>query len=577
MKNVTIGYVLKNLLSNMSLLLLIAYFLSKTEIFKNLVTGKRDSLANKLKMATVFGVIGILATYTGVSVKGALANSRIIGVLVGGLFGGPVVGLVAGCIAGLHRWVINIGGFTAVACGVSTIVEGMVGGLVSQRFKKAQNNWIYAYLAGMFAEILQMGIIMLIAKPSSEAWELVKILWVPMVVFNPVGISLFVGFIDGIYKEKEKEAALQTKLALDIADRCLGYLRKGLANPGINEVVKIILHMSGVSAVAITDRKQILAHAGVGEDHHQTQTPVLTDLTKRAIKTGTIVVANTKVEIGCSDQKCKLRSAVLVPLWRREEVIGVLKMYLDRENAVSDVHITLAQGLARLFSTQLELAEIEYHKKLRQKAELKALQSQINPHFLFNALNTIIAACRDKPQRARELLISLSTYFRNTLAHTDSFIGLDEELKMIKAYLDLEKARFEEKLKVIIEVPDEVRSFLVPPFILQPLVENAVKHGVLPLDNGGVVSITAWNGKGEIQICIEDTGVGISAETIRRLNTDQMPEQCVGLINVQKRLKKLYGEDYGLRIRQKDHGTQVILKIPDWVEGDFLNAEAADR
>ena len=573
----TIGYVLKNLLSNMSLLLLIAYFLSKTEIFKNLVTGQKDTLTNKLKMATVFGMIGILATYTGVSVKGALANSRIIGVLVGGLFGGPIVGLIAGCIAGFHRWAINIGGFTAVACGVSTVVEGMVGGIVSQRFKKAQNNWIYAYFAGMFAEILQMGIILVLAKPTAEAWELVKILWVPMVVFNPVGIFLFVGFIDGIYKEKEEEAALQTKLALDIADRCLTYLRKGLANPEIDEVVKIILKMSGASAVAITDRKQILAHAGTGEDHHHARTPILTDLTKRAIRTGTMVVANTKAEIGCSDSKCKLKSAVLVPLWKREEVIGALKMYLDRENAVSDVHITLAQGLARLFSTQLELAEIEYHKKLRQKAELKALQSQINPHFLFNSLNTIIAACRDKPKRARELLISLSTYFRNTLAHTDSFIRLDEELKMIEAYLDLEKARFEEKLKVIMEVPDEVRNFLVPPFILQPLVENAVKHGVLPMENGGVVSIIAWKGEAEIQICIEDTGVGIRAETIRRLNADQMPEKCVGLINVQKRLKKLYGEDYGLRIRQKHHGTQVMLKIPDWVEGDFLNAEAADR
>ena len=141
-------YVLKNLLSNMSLLLLIAYFLSKTENFKNLVTGQKDTLANKLKMAIVFGMIGILATYTGVSVKGALANSRIIGVLVGGLFGGPVVGLVAGCIAGFHRWAINIGGFTAVACGVATVVEGMVGGIVSQRFKKPKITGLMLILPG---------------------------------------------------------------------------------------------------------------------------------------------------------------------------------------------------------------------------------------------------------------------------------------------------------------------------------------------------------------------------------------------------------------------------------------------
>lgn len=571
-----IVYVWKNFLSNMSIILLIAYFLSKTKIFKNLVTGKKNTLPSKLMMTTIFGLIGILATYTGISVKGALANSRIIGVLVGGIFGGPLVGLGAGLIAGLHRWAIDIGGFTALACGISTVIEGCIGGLASKRFKNTHHYWFYAFITGMFAEIIQMLIILVIAKPFQEAWELVKIIGFPMVLFNPMGISLFVGFIDGIYKEQEKEAALQTKLALDIADRCLSYLRKGLSDPDITEVARIILRMSDVSAVAITDRKRILAHAGVGEEHHKRNTLIQTRLTKRAIETGKMVIANIKSEIGCPYYDCKLRSAVIVPLRRRDDVIGTIKIYLDRENAVSNVHITLATGLARLFSTQLELAEIEYQKKLCQKAELMALQSQINPHFLFNALNTIVSFCRTKPERARELLINLSTYFRKTLAHSDNFIHLLEELQLVNAYLELEKARFEDKLKVSFSIPEEVNGCILPQFILQPLVENAVKHGVLPMETGGAIAIIARKVGNEIEIVIEDTGVGIETEIIRKLNMDQMPKECIGLSNVNKRLKNLYGDDYGLKITRAAQGTRVQLRIPDWTEGELNSAETVN-
>lgn len=557
----------------MSIILLIAYFLSKITIFKELVTGKKNALSSKLLMSTIFGLIGILATYTGISVNGAIANSRIIGVLVGGIFGGPLVGFGAGLIAGFHRWAIDIGGFTALACGLSTVVEGSIGGLLSKRFKNIHHNWIYAFLTGMFAEIIQMLIILIIAKPLHDAWELVKIIWIPMVLFNPIGISLFVGFIDGIYKEQEKEAALQTKLALDIADRCLSFLRKGLADPDIVEVARIILQMSDVSAVSITDRKKILAHVGVGEEHHKRNMPIQTKLTKKAIKTGKMVIACFQSEIGCSDLNCKLRSAVIVPLRRGDEVIGVIKLYLDRENAISNVHITLATGLARLFSTQLELAEIDYQKKLCQKAELMALQAQINPHFLFNAFNTIVSFCRTKPERARELLINLSTYFRQTLTQSDNLVSLREELRLVNAYLELEKARFEDKLKVTIDIPEETQGCVLPQFILQPLVENAVKHGVLPLENGGAITIRAWKVNEETRIVIEDTGVGISEKIIRKLDADQLPKECIGLSNVNKRLKNLYGDDYGIKILKKAQGTQVQLTIPDRLKGDLNSAE----
>lgn len=565
-------YVLRNLLSNMSIIILIAYSLSKISIFKNLVTGKNNLLLTKVIMMFIFALIGILATYTGIRVNGAIANSRIIGVMVGGFYGGPLVGIGAGLIAGIHRWAIDTHGFTALACAISTVAEGTIGGLASKYFKNHPQSWVHAFIIGMFAEILQMLIILMIAKPFDQALNLVKIIWIPMVLFNPIGVALFIGFIDGIYKEQEKEAALQTKLALDIADKCLCYLQRGLSNSdNMEKVARIILEMSGVSAVAITDCKQILTHVGVGADHHQRNIPIQNDSAQHVLRTGAISVVNNQVEIGCPHNGCRLKSAVIVPLKKSFEVIGAIRIYLARENSISNVHVILATGLARLFSTQLELADIEYQKKLCRKAELKALQSQVNPHFLFNSLNTISSFCRTKPDRARELLINLSTYFRNTLQCTDNFIRLHDELKHIHAYLELEKARFEDKLQIIITIPEDIDCIL-PQFIIQPLVENAIKHGILPTEHGGVILIKAQKIADETEIVIENTGVSIDEDIIHKLYANNLPKDCIGLTNVNDRLKSIYGEGYGLKITGKQAGgTVVFFRIPDRVEGDFAN------
>ncbi|HBF36050.1 MAG TPA: histidine kinase [Firmicutes bacterium] len=565
-------YVIKELLTNMSIIIMIAYLLSKTTIFKNLVTGRNNHFIQKLFLILIFALIGIFATYVGIPVKGAIANSRIIGVMVGGIYGGPLVGIGAGLIAGFHRWAIDIHGFTAGACAVSTVVEGAIGGLATRFLKNRPHAWVHAFIAAMFAELLQMAIILTMAKPFVHALELVKIIWVPMVLLNPIGVAFFIGFIDGIYKEQENEAALQTKLALDITDRCLNYLQKGLTNKeNIEQVAQVILDMSGVSAVSITDRQQILAHKGVGSDHHQGNLSIRPDVFQKAIGNGEIIVVNEQAEIGCCHRGCKLRSAVIAPLWKNAEIIGTIQIYLARENGISNVHISLARGLARIFSTQLELADIEYQKKLCHRAELKALQSQVNPHFLFNSLNTISSFCLTKPERAKKLLLNLGTYFRNTLLHNDNFVSLADELQQIGAYLELEKARFEDKLQIIIDIPQDVDCIL-PQFILQPLVENAIKHGVLPMETGGIVYIKAAKAAEGTEIQIENTGVSIDEMTVQKFCSDSLPKDCIGLTNVNQRLKSIYGPQYGLTIKiRQNGGTIVSFTIPERVEGDFAN------
>ena len=136
----------------------------------------------------------------GIPVHGAIANSRVVGVFVAGLIGGPLIGLLSGFVAGIHRWAIDIGGFTALACMFSTIIEGLLGGLLSKKFIKSDEKWLFALTTGAIAEAVQMLIILAIVRPFYSALELVSIIAMPMIVANSIGISIFIAIIENVKK-----------------------------------------------------------------------------------------------------------------------------------------------------------------------------------------------------------------------------------------------------------------------------------------------------------------------------------------------------------------------------------------
>ena len=206
--------VLKNLASRVGIILGLALLLSKVGLFRKLVSKRNINNKDKIFLSLIFGVIGIVGTYTGIPLQGAIVNSRVIGVFVGGLLGGPLVGLLSGLIAGGHRFLIDIGGFTAIACGLSTFTEGIMAGLLRKRFEKTTYKISFALITGALAEVLQMIIILLVAKPFSAALELVKVIGIPMIVANGIGIAVFVAITDTIFKEIENEAVYQAQLAL---------------------------------------------------------------------------------------------------------------------------------------------------------------------------------------------------------------------------------------------------------------------------------------------------------------------------------------------------------------------------
>ena len=225
-----------------------------------------------------------------------------------------------------------------------------------------------------------------------------------------------------------------------------------------------------------------------------------------------------------------------------------------------DADVKTLESLAQFFSVMLELGETEHQIALRKQAEFRALQSQINPHFLFNALNTISALCMTDPDRASKTILILANYFRQTLTINEPFVPLEQEISNVDNYLMLTEARFEGALHVECELPDDLRALRLPPLILQPVVENAVRHGFVAVDDRRV-SISIRQDDKRAYIRVSDQGHGFPPEVLKKLEDPNDPTYT-GLFNVRKRLRSIYGEQCDFHIDSSDKGSTVSFSLP---------------
>jgi len=540
------------LANRVGLVIMLAFVFSKTSVFKNVfIREKKLSIKEKIVMAIFYGGLGILGSLSGIAFKGAIVNTRVIGVVVGGLLGGPLVGFLSGLIAGVHRYLIDPGGMTSLACAISTITEGLLAGYLFDRFRRSSNPVIFAWFTGTIAEILQMVIILLVARPYVYALNLVSIISVPMIVMNGIGIAVFISIVENIKQLQVSEAAFRAEQTLKIADKTIQYFRQGLNPDAAQKITEIILNMTDFKAAAITDAVNVLADTGMGDNNLRVGKEIETDMTRHVLLSGEPLINQNTGEVNDFYSKHNLMCAIIVPLKLKGETVGTLKLYKDKENSISQLDVELAIGMANLFSTQLELSQLDEKERLRAKAELNALQAQINPHFLFNAINTIVSLIRTAPDEARDLLVHLGNYFRNNMQFNRETIPVSDELKNIEAYLKIEKARFGEKLRIIYDISSDL-NFEIPPLLLQPLVENAVKHGVFPKEDQGTIKISVYEDE-RYYMVVEDDGVGICEEK---------RNDAIGLQNVEKRLESFYGKAYEFNIEsEKDKGTKVSIVI----------------
>lgn len=566
------------MLERVGMIVAVAFILTRLQFFKNLVN--RDKLNRKQEITAIlfFGFFGIVGTYFGVALntntlhfnsvataltsEEAIANSRVIGVVVAGLLGGYRVGIGAGLIAGIHR--MTLGGFTAFSCGLSTIIAGVVAGAFYRKGKALKPLTVFGI--GALAEAIQMSMILLISRPFEQAVALVEVIGLPMILANGVGAALFILIVHNVISEQEKVTALQAQKTLRIANQTLGYLRKGMNADTAQTVCDILFCELKPSAVAMTNQTNILAHVGIASDHHKVGSPIRTDETRDVIHHGQLVVVNDGT-IHCDYPGCRLGAAVIAPLIRRGETIGTLKLYYPSEKVITDVSIELIAGLSSLLSNQIEIAETDRAYQLAKEAEIKALQAQISPHFLFNSMNIIVSLIRTDPDQARKLLTSLSYFLRqNVTGTTASHITLEQELSHVKAYLEIIEARFIDRLTIVYDVDDHLLHEQIPPFTLQPIVENAIHHGINDMEKNSVVQMTVRDVGTEIEIMVRDNGKGITPERLAVLGTMQLESETgtgVGLFNVNRRLMMTFGDQAALVITSKEHeGTAISFRIP---------------
>ncbi|MCE0800609.1 sensor histidine kinase [Buttiauxella sp. A2-C1_F] len=547
------------LLQQMCVYLVIAWLMSKTRLFIPLMQ-VTVRLPHKLLCYVTFSIFCIMGTYFGLHIDDSIANTRAIGAVMGGLLGGPLVGGLVGLTGGLHRY--SMGGMTALSCMVSTIVEGLLGGLLHRLLiRRGRSDLLFNPLTAggitLLAEFFQMGIILLIARPFADALNLVKSIAAPMMITNTVGAALFMRILLDKRAMFEKYTSAFSATALKVAASTEGILRRGFNQENSMKVAQVLHLELDIGAVAITDHEKLLAFTGIGADHHLPGSPISSEYTWQAIERGEVVYADgNEVPYRCSlHPHCKLGSTLVIPLYgENSRVIGTIKLYEAKNRLFSSINRTLGEGIAQLLSAQILAGQYERQKQMLTQSEIKLLHAQVNPHFLFNALNTLVAVIRRDNEQACQLVQYLSTFFRKNLKRPSEIVTLADEIEHVNAYLQIEQARFQSRLRVQLNIPQSLSQVQLPAFTLQPIVENAIKHGTSQLLGVGEVTVNACQNGDYLQLSIED-----NAGLYQEKNTSS----GLGMSLVDKRLRARYGDDCGIKVDyESDRFTRITLRLP---------------
>jgi len=357
--------------------------------------------------------------------------------------------------------------------------------------------------------------------------------------------------------------ARQTDAMLKLASQTLACMREALDAQSAQKICNLLLPSTAAVAVAITDKGNILGYAGVDHEVNPTGGAIRTQATRATIKDGQMRIVLSPEEIGFPTQSASIGAAIIVPLTVGGRVAGILKFYYRSAKYISEAQKSIAEGFGKLLSTQMAASALEQQTKLATKMELKALQSQINPHFLFNTINTIASLVRTNPEKARMLLREFAVFYRRTLEDSAEQIIFSREIEQTLRYFAFEVARFgEDRIGIEIEIDPVVEDLMVPPFLIQPLVENAVRHA-LPSEGKLNIEIVGEVEGNDAYIYIKDDGVGMSEETC---NNIMRPRSISGLGiavgNVNERIKGFFGPDAYMKVEsQLGMGTTVTLAL----------------
>lgn len=543
---------------NIALLVLMANLMLKSRIIRDIILQEKRSFKSQALLSAIFGGLVIISTCTALDTGYYNINTRAIGSMTAGLLGGPVVGLYASLIGSVYAYIFSSPQVFAMAAAFSTMMFGLLGGGFYPYFQRGKWKYKDLFLLTCFAEVCDMVCLLRFAVPVQMALKAILEISVPMILINAVGILIFISSFDTIFEFQDIESSRQLQRASELAGKCLPLFLRGISHKeNMQKLSEIMLSEIDWAGVMITDRREVIASSQKEAAERLEIGTEIPDVGRRAIKSGKMEVMYKVPVTNPLYEFMKDYSLVAAPFVIREQAIGCLIVWVKKKWVLQQSELKILQHLVTLSSYQIALAELEQQSAMRQRAEFKALQFQVNPHFLFNALNTISYVCREDPKRARKLLLTLANYFRYNLNYDAYFVPLEEELEHVQDYLEIEKARFEEKLLVTVETPEDM-DINIPTLILQPIVENAVRYGI-NREGKRIVRIQVKKEAEGYMVCICDEGKGISDEILQKLRNDEAIGSSIGLSNVHRRMKNLYGEENGLHIKSSLNGTCVEM------------------
>jgi two-component system, LytTR family, sensor kinase len=349
--------------------------------------------------------------------------------------------------------------------------------------------------------------------------------------------------------------------AVHAATSLLPHLRRGLGADSAPPATPLLRMLTGATAVALADAERLLAFDGAGSGHHRPGDPL-------APLAGEVRDDRVRVEprLHCDHPDCPLRSAIVAPLVVQDRRAGALVALYDRPGRLRLEETRVVGEVAALVSAMVELSELEAQGERLARAELRALRAQISPHFIYNALAAVASFIHSRPEEARELLTEFAEFIRYAFARQRAYVTVADELRYSEKYLRLEQARFGARLRVRVQVDPDVLQAVLPVLSLQPLVENAVRHGVERRPEGGLVAIEGIDLGNDVALRVSDDGAGIDPDRAHAALAGAGPG--IGLGNVHGRLRSTFGEGYGLQVESEPgRGTTVVMTLPKFRAG----------
>lgn len=399
------------------------------------------------------------------------------------------------------------------------------------------------------------------------------LVWAIIMPYSNMGIMIGAGtvftfslvIVIRLLMDPDSVRARQSNAMLKLASQTLASMKNGLNVDAAQKVCGLLLPSTAGIAVAITDKEHILGYAGYEEADNPSGSIIRTHATHATITDGRMRVLLTPEDIGFPAGSVTIKAAIIVPLVVGRNVEGTLKFYYRNGRHISETQKSIAEGFGQLLSTQMAAAALEEQTNLATSMELKALQSQINPHFLFNTINTIASLIRTDPEKARILLREFAVFYRRTLEDSADLILFEREMEQTLRYFSFEVARFgEDRVCMEVTVDPEVKDLLVPPFLVQPLVENSVRHA-LPSEGKLIVSVKAVVQGGDVIVSVVDNGMGMTEEARQNILHPESSTGCgIAVKNVHDRICGYFGPGTHMEVESAlGLGTTVTLVLKD--------------